>query len=447
MIVLCVAGVLLLALGIAVLLLVKPLIRRVAEEEARQHGVALQVSDVEIGLGRLSFANATFTLVGVHGLTGKIGSLDIELRGLSPERIRATGLELAVIGSFPTVALELGAWTKDHPQIYRLPMIVRGASISWRASPEVDPWLTLEDGTLDPTHDGATFVAERAHVAGIAVGKLGARCTTDESVILLGFGTTDLATAPISVRVQHAIPEPTLLIMLAPTPVERLAPAFGVAVPVRGVVTSGQAELRFPAASTDGGASGNLAIKLQGFIPPHPRELDGFVFGNVTAFESNLKLDPTFTRATLSGTKVTAGAFSLSGDGSVERLPDHARVLLRLRGALPCGALAGAALETHLGKTIGAIMKRATREFLRGSVGVTVNIDASTRDLGAAKLERTIGVGCGLAPLRWPTELRDLPKLNLPALPSNLPPLPSALPPLPSAFPKFPPFPLPRAAP
>ena len=46
-----------------------------------------------------------------------------------------------------------------------------------------------------------------------------------------------------------------------------------------------------------------------------------------------------------------AVTFKLVGDGALTRADDHVRVLLTLRGALPCGALAGAALTTRLGKT------------------------------------------------------------------------------------------------
>jgi hypothetical protein len=110
--------------------------------------------------------------------------------------------------------------------------------------------------------------------------------------------------------------------------------------------------------------------------------------------------------------------------------------------ALPCDALAGAAAETQLGqllgKTLGKLAGRAAKDLVGGSVAVRVKIEADSRDLPNAKVTRTIGVGCGLKPLKLDIDLSKLPPLpsGLPPFPSGLPPLPSGLPPLPFPFPE-----------
>ena len=47
-------------------------------------------------------------------------------------------------------------------------------------------------------------------------------------------------------------------------------------------------------------------------------------------------------------------------------------------------------------------MSPIPQRALNGSVSVFVKIDADTRDLAAAKMVRTIGVGCGLKPIDSP---------------------------------------------
>jgi hypothetical protein len=178
-----------------------------------------------------------------------------------------------------------------------------------------------------------------------------------------------------------------------------------------------------------GVVTGDLSATLDGYIPPHPRELDGFVFGKVTTFDTKLSVSEQRERVDLSESKVVAGAFQLKGSGSVVREKDHGRILLTLGGNLPCDALAGATADSYLGKAFGGLAGQVAKRLVGGSVGVTVKVDASTDDLPAAKVTREIGIGCGLKPLSIGG--LDLSKLRIPPMPSSLPPLPSGLPPLP----------------
>jgi len=235
------------------------------------------------------------------------------------------------------------------------------------------------------------------------------------------------------------------------------------------VVASGKVELSFPAGLGNELAgnnsvperlppeiTGKWTSSLQGFVPPHPPELDGFVFGDVTTFDSDLRVDGARNRVTFSNAKLTAGKFELSGGGSVLREGAHASVDLELKGALPCDTLAGAAAESRLAQLLGRASgkqgKRTALAIVRGEVSVEVGVKASTQDLLNAKLTQKIGVGCGLRPLSIaelialaPTardlqaignevgkKLEDIGKdLGLPPVPSGL-----ALPPLPS-FPRL----------
>lgn len=412
----------------AAVLLIKPLVRRYAEREAKNYGVDLTLGDVELGIGGCRFSNAHFSLMGVHSIAGAIGEIAVTLDGLSPSRVQMSRLEVEVVGSFATLGVEVAAFSKDHPQLYRLPASAQAIHLLWRSKAYEPPWLEVQGGSITAVRGGESFAAEHATVAGIDAGKVGAAWTAEQSWVALGLGASSLAEARVVIKVEHALKNPTCDIDLAPTALDSLSDALGVKLPVHDVTASGRVSLVFPETGAAGAVTGRAALKLDGFVPPHPPELDGFVFGNVTTFETRLEIDPEYTRAKLSESRVTAGAFRLDGSGSVAREADHARALLTLHGNLPCGALAGAALETRLGKIVGPLFARGAREFLAGFVGVTVKIDADSRDFEHARIERGIGIGCGLRPLKLPPELGNIPKLEIPGLPSALPPLPTNIP-------------------
>ncbi len=358
------------------------------------------------------------------------------LSGFEPERIELAGGDVRVVGSLSSLAFEMSRWTSAHPETYRLPVTASGLRVTWQDTMAVPPWLVLANVSVTPTHDGRSVHAERATALGRDLGNVGAAWTGRESLVSIGLGTADVAAAPITVRIDTGVPSKAQF-RLAPTSLERLSMAFGMKPLPADIFAQGTLELTLPPLGRPEKIPGTLAVQLKGFVPPHPPELDGFLFGDTTTFVSELEIAADYARGTLSKSSVAAGAFTLLGDGTLARVQDHVRVQLTLRGALPCGALAGAALTTRLGKTVGPFLARGARQFLSGSVGVTVRIDAETRDVAAARVDRAVGIGCGLKPLKVPPELEELMKRPLPPLPSSLPPLPSSLPPWP-ALPKLP---------
>lgn len=419
-----VAGCLVAAL-VAGAILAKPFLRQHVIDEAARRGVVLEPGEVHVAFGHVSVDRSSFRLIGVPGVSGTAESTEVFLDFLTPKRVETRGVSVEAVGSAPMLALAVTEWTKRFPEAYRLPTQAQEVNVSWRPAAGQDPWLTLKGGSLTPTTGGATFHADAAKALGFDVGKVGAAFTANDADVALGFGEDDVGNAPVRIRVQHALPSPTADVELAPVDLDKLAGPFGVKLPIKDVVASGKAHLVFERAVEPKPISGHLLAKLQGFVPPHPPELDGFVFGDSTTLESDFTVTPDRKNVTLTKTTVAAGAFKLAGNGSIEREDTHARIRMALTGNLPCDALAGAAAETHLGSVLGKIVGAAAKQALKGSVGVTVKLDADTRELENAKLERIIGVGCGLKPL-------DFTKLDFGALQKSLPPLPSGLPPLPN---------------
>ena len=454
------------AIAVVVFVVLPAYVEREVKRQAAEKGVELEIGSLEFGWEWVTLKNTNARLTGVTTLALHFDTVEVELDGSALASMKIEGVDAKARGALPVVALELGAWSKRFPSAYALPLAASGIGAAWKPSAVEDPWLILSGGTLAKTPAGTVFAAERARVAGADIGRVGATYAATASSVALGFGETELAKAPLRIDAEQA-PKPKVTLTLAPVPLERMAGPFAIALPVKDVVGSGTVTFDFASRDSMIPVSGDALLVLKGYIPPHPVELDGFVFGDVTVLETDLRLGSSLSETALEKTKVTAGKFVLAGSGTVKREADAARIQLDLRGTLPCDALASAAAESRLAKLLGRAAGRkagiAALRLVGGSVGVRLQVDASTANLPAGKVERSIGIGCGLKPLTledlralgdelFRGELSKLPEELGKLLPPGAPPIPSSLPPIPSGFPssfriEFPPPPPRSSAP
>ena|GEM_PF-537835 len=461
-------GVLLLGgAALALLVLLPRYVERKVLSTAEAQGVSLTPEDISFGWGWVQITQVKVTLDKVRTVEMQIGRIDVALDGLTPLSIDLTNVDGLVVGSISNVGLELSEWTKAHPSAYSLPLSAKNVHVSFVEPAGTPPWLEVSGGELARTKNGGVFAAQHTRFVGVDLGTVGAGFAREASSIALGFGETDLSKAPFRVEVSPEGATPTARFVLAPTPAERLAKPFGLGLQVSGVVVSSETTIAFAGGATAGTVSGVTNVTLKGWVPPHPFELDGFIFGDTTTFDTKFALPSTRDRITLTESRLKAGKFELSGEGLISRGSDHSEVTLHLGGDLPCSALANVEAQSRVGKLLGATLAGKAGKFaeklVAGSVHVGLELSADTRQLSAARINRTIGVGCGLHPLSLaelskllgtdvnellkslptlPTDLANLP--TLPGIPSGLPPLPSGVPAIPTAIPTALPTTLPQ---
>lgn len=439
----------LVALAVAAYVVLPAYVEREVKRQAAERGFELDIGSFTFGWEWVKLRDVRARLAGVTTLALHFDVIGVELDGKNVASITAEGVDARAQGALPVVALELGAWSKRFPSAYALPASASGVSLTWKPSATEDPWLAMSGGTLAKTPAGTAFAAENTKIAGADVGRVGATVAATASSVALGFGEPELAKAPVRLDAEQT-PKPKVTLTLAPVQLERLAGPFAMALPVKDVIGSGSVTFDFASRDSMIPTNGHARLELHGYVPPHPVELDGFVFGDVTVLETDLGFGGGLDDIALENTSVTAGRFALKGAGHVTREGLAARVKLDLRGALPCDALASAAAESRLGKLLGRAAGKkagiAALHLVGGSVGVRVQVDATTADVAGAKVERSIGVGCGLKPLTL-EDLRELGDLlfrgDLSKLPEELGkllppgtlPVPSRLPPIPSGFP------------
>jgi len=440
--------------GLLLWLALPTLIEAEVKKRAREQGVELTLGTLDFGWEWAELRASKAELIGVPGLALGIDRLNVELDGTKLTRLDFTGLSVDASGSVPALALSLGAWGKRYPTAFALPVSARGVTLRFRPEPGQAVWLELTGGTVASTPTGSIVAAEHTKIAGIEVGRVGATWTATASSVALGLGEPDLARAPVRVAIDLSAPRPRLAFQLVPTSLEKLAGPFAVALPVHGVSASATVALEFASAAAPFPEKGAAHVELHGWIPPHPAELDGFVFGDITVVDTTLAFSPDGKSVALDPTHLTAGRFELGGPGSLVRDAEAATLALDLKGALPCDALASAAAESRVGRLLGRPQgSRAgsvARQAIGGTVSVRVQVSASTKNLAGASVKRSIGIGCGLKPLT----LDDVLRLGESLLPSDLselqqdivkltPKLPNGAPLIPSILPPLPPLPLP----
>ena len=335
-----------------------------------------------------------------------------------------------ITGSITNVGLELSEWTKAHPGAYSLPLSAKNVHASFVEPSGTPPWLEVSDGQLSHTASGGLFAAQYCRFLGLDLGKVGAGFAREASAIALGFGEADLGRAPFRVEVSPNLATPTATFTMSPMSAERLAKPLGIALPMAGVLVSSVTTLAFPTGALAGSLTGSTSVTLKGYVPPHPLELDGFIFGDTTTFDSKFAIPAIRDRIVLSEARLKAGRFERHGDGLLTRAPDHSQATLTLSGQLPCSALAATEAESRLSKTIGSQLAANFRvlalQLVNGSISVGLKVSADTRNLAAARIDRSIGVGCGLHPL----SLADLAKIA--PLPPDINQLLQSLPTLPN---------------
>lgn len=459
--------------------LARPTLHERIVSEARARGFELAMEDFSVSTERVVLTGATLRPMGVQGLAARLDTVTLELSGLgwsvfwggaedvALTAIEVDGADVHVLGTAPALALELSRWSEHYPTAYDLPARASDVALAWSALEGKAPWLLVTSGEVARQTNGGTFEAGAASLLGKRVGPVGSSWSKRDGRIVMGFGQADPATAPVQLEILLDVPEPVARVELRRTPLDALSGALGITLPLsegtrEATEIEAKGEIRLPPSLQAVPIGGVLEVNLLGFIPPHPPELQGIVSGDRTTFATRFEVSADQSSVLLTESKVSAGAFVLEGDGLVQRTGEHAQVHLRLAESLPCLRLAGAAADSRLGKHWASLTKHLLKKYMQGSITVRVRVEADTGDLANAKVTQSIGVGCGLQPLRPPTQeelatlsarlpglLSELPKLppnlptgssaggdlRLPPLPSNLPSLPSALPTLPSSLP------------
>ncbi|MGK4004263.1 hypothetical protein WMF31_16635 [Sorangium sp. So ce1036] len=392
----------------AVLVLAPPAIRREIIAEARARGIALDPGEVELGLRAIRLRGARFSLLGVRGLSGTLARATIELRGLSPARIAAERVELALVG---TDALEgLPAWAARYgARAAALPLAAGSVRVGFRDRDGAPDAFALEGASLQRGAGAAAppgalrpergvLRQARVLVADKEIARTDVAWSIGAASVSVGLGGEEVATAPLRAELRPR-PSPGAAIEIAPTPLTSVAALLGVDVGASRMIVSGTLDLRLAdgaarTALSEAPIEGPIALTVKGFTLPHPRELDGLLFGDTTVLKADAHLSADRQRVALSRVEVAAGALKLGGTGTIQRDGADASIAMDLSGSIPCSLLAGSAAQAHLAGVVGLLAGDLARRTLAGTVAVRLRVDARASRLTAARVDPSAILRC-----------------------------------------------------
>ncbi|MDI1484629.1 hypothetical protein [Polyangium sp. y55x31] len=380
-------------LGLGIGLGHRPLARWWIEKEARARGIELTFEDFNPRWGRVVLLGAKAKLEGVAGLSAESPWVAVDLDGLSPTRIDARNVVVTLAVPLDERLDALAAFDSRHPGALDLPATA-DVTVNWGS--KESPWIVLAGRATKGRGDEGAFEGTVAF-EGTNLGLVGARWNgKDPASIWLGAKTPEAA--PLRLALDTKAKPMRLSSTLPATKIDDLARARSLSVPadLRGATVEGTVVVTFGGPEAKGMYTGTASFEVKGWVPPHPKELDGIVFGNKTKLGATFEITPNLVDMRITKATVDAGAFKLSGPGTVKREGLSARVKMTLDGAVACSELGASAVGAHVDGLIGDLLKGVARVGLGGSVKVRVTVDADTRKIERATVDQAVTVGCGL---------------------------------------------------
>lgn len=367
----------------------RPLARWWILREARARGVELEFSEMSLGLEKIVLSEARAKLDGVQGVSLRADAVTIALVDLQPSRLDGRGVQVAIEGPLEERIGALSAWTRAHDDAMRVPA-AGDVRVTWA------PWFSAS-GRGTSVGDGSGQFEGEAAFEGTKLGLATVRWARGAPV-LVGMGKGDPAVAPLRAALEIDKKPMAATITLAPLAVDVAATALGLAAPptLRGARAEGTARVTLGTPESKGMPQGEATLEVTGWVPPHPRELDGIVFGKKTKLGASFEITPDLAEVRMTKATLEAGAFRLTGRGTVNRQKDHASLRMDLSGAIPCSELGVSVVKNHVSGLLGDLLGGAARMGLGGTAKIAVRVTADTRKLDDAKVDQSVVLACTL---------------------------------------------------
>ncbi len=362
------------------------------EEEARSRGVVLVFSEIEYGLSRVVLTDVSLALVGVPDFRAKASVIEVDLADWEPTALRASGLSLMLSGS--DVIDQLSDWKSKYGKKQKAPVFAKDAQVDLRIEPGDPTGILLSQVTLNLVPEKGSIEAGKTRFLGREMGPTNVVWVLPDDGFTVEIRPQLAPLSALTAMIWSSKEGPLCKLSLARTQVAPLQAIFGIPPGSDGISIEGNVEMKLPSLAKKAPLEASIQLVVRGYVPPHPKELNGILFGDATKVRAKALIAENFGGAKLSQVTVEAGALLLSGSGDVVRNGFDARVLLKLKGSIPCTSLASSAAIAHLGGPLGRIAGGLASGALSGSVFVSLSVDALASDMKAAKLDQHASIGC-----------------------------------------------------
>lgn len=161
---------------------------------------------------------------------------------------------------------------------------------------------------------------------------------------------------------------------------------LGLDLPPMNITGDVEAQLKGADAMT-----GTFSITLDGYVPPHPREINGILHDNKTKVSGKLRY--TEPAIFFDDLVVVSGGLTLKGKGKIDWAAGGV-LSMNLSGAVACSTLASSVVSDRLGGLAGVITGELSKGRLTGSVGINVDINAKVSELKNLNISPRASIGC-----------------------------------------------------
>jgi hypothetical protein len=380
-------------LGVGVGVAHRPVIEWWIRREALRRGFELDFANVSIVPDRVVLRQTRVRLVGVPGLDARFGELVVDLQGIDPIRIQAKEALVDVTGAPEDLRGALIAFVKQRGESVRLPAITEGdVRYGGRDNPSVVfSGNTRSKGDGDLTFDGSLRVLQWK-LDKVAMHR------SKEGRVDVQFGTTAAGKPLVNVLLEADAQPIKGSVTFASMIADDIARALALQLPkgLGSPTVEGSLSFVLDGALPKTPHHGAAAFVLTGWVPPHPKELDGIVFGRTTKLGATFEISPDLGEVRFTKATVDAGALHLEGKGNAVRDGLSARTRMDLSGNVPCSELGASAVGSHVPGLVGDLLRGVARMTMGGTVNIRVTADVDTKALNAAKIDQAVDIGCRL---------------------------------------------------
>ncbi|MFO0660680.1 MAG: hypothetical protein U0165_12740 [Polyangiaceae bacterium] len=382
---LLIAGALLGALLITAALCAHPLVRWLVIEQASARGVLLTFDDLSLSLTSITLKNARGSIKKIPHVVAEAPEIRLNLVGPALSSVHVKSARVAADGPVVETLKNVSSWKGSAGDL--VPATIDALSFSWLR------WRQcVVDGFRGSfKNDGSVSALDLAEVKSASMTVRDAHVVSESGKPTeLSAGAPVASAAPFKLYLTNTPDLATLKLTLPPTTGAVIQKALGVELPGKNPILEGEIGLK----DADGPAPvSSVRAVLKGYVPAHPKEIDGLVNGGQTTLASTLRLDRNTGEVMVDDTTVGVGSLVFKGKGRIEGKDTYALLHMALHGSIPCSSLVQGAAAGYgpLGEFVGGLAAGA----VQGSVAVTLNIEADSRKLSAAKVGTSVGVGCG----------------------------------------------------
>lgn len=362
--------------------------------EAKERGMQLEFDDVEssgilpwqAGEPKVLLKNVKLKSEEAPGVEISVKKLSVPLKGTfpaySPKQIAVTDVDIVTPDLSALAALERAA---KSGKASKTAATVEGVKVTIQRVAESLPISVIARADRIDTGDGKVQFKNVTlevpdPVFNRKIGPFSAEIERVEDITWARFAEYPFARVGVQDDGSKA------KVQAGPTDSGQVGQKLGLDLPPMNITGEVEAQLKGADAMT-----GTFNITLDGYVPPHPREINGILHDNKTKVSGKLRY--TEPAIFFDDLVVVSGGLTLKGKGKIDWAAGGV-LSMNLSGAVACSALASSVVSDRLGGLAGVITGELSKGHLTGSVGINVDINAKVTELKNLNISPRASIGC-----------------------------------------------------